>query len=126
MDRTLLGAMLCLALLVPACGSAPQPAALPALPPRVGRAAPPEPLPPCEGVAIAPGDSLQQAVDANPEGTTFCLNAGIHRLATAVPRSGQRFIGEGPDTVLSGARILNRKSTRLNSSHANISYAVFC
>src|SRR3712207_8425004 len=25
-----------------------------------------------------------------------------------------------------GANILDRKSTRLNSSHANISYAVFC
>src|ERR1035437_4332481 len=27
---------------------------------------------------------------------------------------------------LSGAAVLDRKSTRLNSSHANISYAVFC
>src|SRR3712207_8907573 len=35
-----------------------------------------------------------------------------------------------PDAVLSDAgscrRNLDRKSTRLNSSHANISYAVFC
>ena len=30
--------------------------------------------------------------------------------------------GEFPD----GAMTLDRKSTRLNSSHANISYAVFC
>src|SRR2546430_7419270 len=28
--------------------------------------------------------------------------------------------------VLIGARILDRKSTRLNSSHSQISYAVFC
>src|SRR3712207_8944815 len=28
--------------------------------------------------------------------------------------------------VLGAAGILDRKSTRLNSSHANISYAVFC
>src|SRR3712207_7237682 len=28
--------------------------------------------------------------------------------------------------VLRGGRRLDRKSTRLNSSHANISYAVFC
>src|SRR3712207_8425683 len=27
---------------------------------------------------------------------------------------------------LEGAKALDRKSTRLNSSHANISYAVFC
>src|SRR3712207_8151879 len=32
---------------------------------------------------------------------------------------------EGDFAVLSD-RILDRKSTRLNSSHANISYAVFC
>src|SRR3712207_8999647 len=29
-------------------------------------------------------------------------------------------------TYSDGFRILDRKSTRLNSSHANISYAVFC
>src|SRR3712207_8700918 len=28
--------------------------------------------------------------------------------------------------VVSGGAVLDRKSTRLNSSHANISYAVFC
>src|SRR3712207_6973901 len=28
--------------------------------------------------------------------------------------------------LLLGGRVLDRKSTRLNSSHANISYAVFC
>src|SRR3712207_7573472 len=43
------------------------------------------------------------------------------------------FIGYGDDSVaqLGGAHIAcewvsDRKSTRLNSSHANISYAVFC
>jgi hypothetical protein len=61
---------------------------------------------PCEGVAIGPGDSLQAAVDAHPEGTTFCLQAGMHRLARAVPKDHQRFIGEGAGTTLSGARVL--------------------
>src|SRR3712207_7202133 len=28
--------------------------------------------------------------------------------------------------LVGGGRVLDRKSTRLNSSHANISYAVFC
>src|SRR3712207_8661934 len=32
----------------------------------------------------------------------------------------------GADTALTPARGADRKSTRLNSSHANISYAVFC
>src|SRR3712207_8763614 len=33
--------------------------------------------------------------------------------------------GRFPDSALATA-LLDRKSTRLNSSHANISYAVFC
>src|SRR3712207_8824622 len=33
-------------------------------------------------------------------------------------------VGDQPDAVV--AEIADRKSTRLNSSHANISYAVFC
>src|SRR3712207_7606790 len=38
-----------------------------------------------------------------------------------------RHIGELLDKVRDeGVRIQDRKSTRLNSSHANISYAVFC
>src|SRR5258707_2726245 len=34
--------------------------------------------------------------------------------------------GNGRDTGRSGVLESDRKSTRLNSSHANISYAVFC
>src|SRR3712207_7297335 len=34
--------------------------------------------------------------------------------------------GKPPDRSHSGSKSLDRKSTRLNSSHANISYAVFC
>src|SRR3712207_8692602 len=36
-------------------------------------------------------------------------------------QAGQRHEAHG-----AGRRFLDRKSTRLNSSHANISYAVFC
>src|SRR3712207_8849678 len=34
--------------------------------------------------------------------------------------------GSDPDALCAYGRVLDRKSTRLNSSHANISYAVFC
>src|SRR3712207_6868687 len=34
--------------------------------------------------------------------------------------------GDGPGRPAAVARLRDRKSTRLNSSHANISYAVFC
>src|SRR3712207_6877472 len=46
----------------------------------------------------------------------------VHSGAVVVPAvlaAAERF-------GLSGADTLDRKSTRLNSSHANISYAVFC
>src|SRR3712207_6929632 len=46
----------------------------------------------------------------------------------AVADSTLTDMGEwGPSTVTgAGHLLLDRKSTRLNSSHANISYAVFC
>src|SRR3712207_6993994 len=51
---------------------------------------------------------------------------GVHAVLRALP-------GEGYFPALYGARErageaapVDRKSTRLNSSHANISYAVFC
>src|SRR5258707_3006253 len=50
---------------------------------------------------------LDQPVDRDPRG------------AAAVPRPWPR-AGSG------AAALSDRKSTRLNSSHANISYAVFC
>src|SRR3712207_7064120 len=35
-------------------------------------------------------------------------------------------LGEAPELQRAGGPLRDRKSTRLNSSHANISYAVFC
>src|SRR3712207_7426366 len=65
--------------------------------------------------------------------------AEAHQHA-APPQASQRAVERGaphrvvdhrhplPARELAGARheVLDRKSTRLNSSHANISYAVFC
>src|SRR5437763_8222831 len=43
-------------------------------------------------------------------------------------RAGRRpgALGTGAERALGGGRHLDRKSTRLNSSHRCISYAVFC
>src|SRR3712207_6850964 len=59
-----------------------------------------------------------------------------HGQRTVVEIDGRRLGGDhfgmiaGPCTVESREQVLttarDRKSTRLNSSHANISYAVFC
>src|SRR3712207_6859541 len=51
-----------------------------------------------------------------------------HELGSAGPGRGTRRspVGDGETGDGLFARSLDRKSTRLNSSHANISYAVFC
>jgi parallel beta-helix repeat protein len=59
--------------------------------------------PACSGVAVAPTENLQQKIDSNPAGTTFCLRAGTYRLASQLrPKNGQSFIGVGPTTVVDG------------------------
>src|SRR3712207_7686530 len=52
---------------------------------------------------------------------TFGCGKGSRKNVNAVDVT---FINEGGNTVRQSG--LDRKSTRLNSSHANISYAVFC
>jgi hypothetical protein len=56
-------------------------------------------------VPIAIGANLQQIVNSHPEGTTFLLKTGVHRLQTVTPKDRQEFIGE-PGTVMSGAQLL--------------------
>src|SRR2546427_6207823 len=50
------------------------------------------------------------------------------RLDRGVQRQQVRHVGEFPDRSDEPAhhRVQDRKSTRLNSSHSQISYAVFC
>src|SRR3712207_7159739 len=60
-----------------------------------------------DGVAVDPGEHQVQQDQRRPAG-----QRQLERLVAA--RRGQHRVA------------LDRKSTRLNSSHANISYAVFC
>src|SRR3712207_6967193 len=52
------------------------------------------------------------------------VDAAVERDHAA--ERAQRIAGEGARVGLLRAAAQDRKSTRLNSSHANISYAVFC
>src|SRR3712207_6911787 len=54
------------------------------------------------------------------EGKAVLITGGDSGIGRAVALA---FAREGADILIS---YLDRKSTRLNSSHANISYAVFC
>src|SRR3712207_7921264 len=52
-----------------------------------------------------------------------CSGAGSGQAADGVVRDDAVVMGDPPPP---GGSLQDRKSTRLNSSHANISYAVFC
>ncbi len=63
-----------------------------------------EPCPP-GAIAVAPGVSIQAAVDRAGDHAVFCLKNGVHRLQVIRPRTGQSFHGEGR-AVLNGSRLL--------------------
>src|SRR3712207_8361861 len=60
--------------------------------------------------------------DALPICPTRCLTAPVSDRTLSVVR----LTAPPPFDRVVGLGVLDRKSTRLNSSHANISYAVFC
>src|SRR3712207_8681576 len=74
-----------------------------------------------------------EAAGARREGRHESLtgreDALVHALEAHVELDG--LVGQHgreplADLLAEGSRLQDRKSTRLNSSHANISYAVFC
>ena len=59
---------------------------------------------PPAGVAVAVGELTQALLDAHPEGTTFVVAPGIHRLSSRLrPRSGQQLHGL-PGAILDGSK----------------------
>jgi parallel beta-helix repeat protein len=59
---------------------------------------------PVGAVDLSPGTNLQDAVDARPGGTTFCLRAGVHPITSAItPKTGDVFVGEY-GAILDGTR----------------------
>src|SRR3712207_7954708 len=74
--------------------------------------------------AVWPGVSLLQP----PDGPAIGQLEGLAQVAGALEAEEQieGLVAQGEDAGPEGVLDLDRKSTRLNSSHANISYAVFC
>jgi hypothetical protein len=59
-----------------------------------------------ECVRIAPGADIQQLIDSNPPGATFCVEPGVHRISAQIrPRDGQRLVGTS-GSVLTGAKVI--------------------
>jgi hypothetical protein len=44
-------------------------------------------------VAVPAGTRIQDAVNANPTGTTFCLAAGTYSQQSVAPKASQKFVG---------------------------------
>lgn len=60
---------------------------------------------PCVGTAITTSDNWQTIATAGGVNTTFCIQAGTHRLQSVTPVNGQKFIAVG-NPIMSGARLL--------------------
>src|SRR3712207_7427218 len=69
------------------------------------------------------GDGFREGVRSNDQD---CRVARIPRCLDVVGRDLPDLGGDVTSKVWSSCILEDRKSTRLNSSHANISYAVFC
>ena len=57
-------------------------------------------------VTLSPGDKIQDAVNANPAGTTFVLQPGVYRNSSVTlsdSNNGDSFIGQA-GAILDGAR----------------------
>src|SRR3712207_7680810 len=73
---------------------------------------------------------FRSALDRGPTGVPAAREARTHRVGLLADRRADRFHRGSGIPLLSLVPLCgaggDRKSTRLNSSHANISYAVFC
>ena len=56
-------------------------------------------------VSISPGTMIQDEVNEHPAGTTFVLRAGVFRMQSITPKSGDIFEGQ-PGAVLNGSQLL--------------------
>src|SRR2546421_7863350 len=61
-----------------------------------------------------------------PRSTLFPYTTLFRSVTARHSRPGRRVAGRAADQVGDRRRPVDRKSTRLNSSHDQISYAVFC
>src|SRR3712207_8383360 len=72
-----------------------------------------------------PNPVIDVAIEPKTKSDQEKLSTAIQKLAEEDPTFRVKLDEETGQTVISGMGE-DRKSTRLNSSHANISYAVFC
>src|SRR2546430_12302272 len=69
------------------------------------------------------GKHLILCLGERPEGQSLGLDDGLHASLVSLKHHLQHLLSRAAGDVEDG---VDRKSTRLNSSHSQISYAVFC
>src|SRR3712207_8226505 len=76
----------------------------------------------CDALLLAPGELVRSAcrLGGQPDALELLADALAHLVL------GDALALQPEGHVVLDAQMRDRKSTRLNSSHANISYAVFC
>src|SRR5258708_24920261 len=71
-------------------------------------------------------DYVAENLDAEFAQKEFCQGSDRHAGGGLAGRGALQDVASFRKVVLQGSRQIDRKSTRLNSSHQIISYAVFC
>lgn len=85
----------------PAPSPTPEPTPEPTPDPTPTPTPSPSPSPSLDGIKIAPGSSIQNAINSNPAGTKFVIKAGVHYGQQFSPKAGNVIQGE-PGAVLDG------------------------
>lgn len=77
---------------------------------------------PAATVNISAGQSIQNAVNSNPPGTTFEIAAGTYRQQSIVPKAGDVFIGESGADMTGATLVSGFAHDAFWHAHINISY----
>jgi hypothetical protein len=64
------------------------------------------------GVSVSPGANIQNVLNSNADGATFCFEPGVYRIGGRLsPKNNQKLIG-GPGVIISGAKALDQGWTQ--------------
>jgi len=72
--------------------------------------------PPGGSIVINPGDDIQSAVNSHNPGATYYLQAGVYRMQSISPHSGDTFIGAA-GAALNGSKVIPNAAFTVSGGH---------